>query len=131
MKRIAAKHNPFGAAGLIGFAEITIGDEDGDVINVGVQFQGPDGQELQERAHVHAYLSDDEFGDTVAGTAPDTVAIGTDGLCVELVADKYFAITTEDDGTFDLNIGENGTDTWYLVIVLPDGSLLVSDAITF
>lgn len=131
VRRAAAKHSPFSAANSVAFVDFTIGDEDGDVINVAVELQGPNGQPVQAPAHVHAYLSDDEDGLTIAGTAPDTVAIGTEGVAAALVTGKYLAVTSNADGVFDLDITENGTDTWYLVVVLPDGSLAISDAITF
>lgn len=109
----------------------TIGEEADDVINVAIQLQ--DGtQVLGERASVMCYLSDDANGDSIAATAPDgNVAIGTDGLAIPLVADKAFQLVSEADGDIDLDIGEAGAATWYLVVVTPDGQLHVSDAITF
>lgn len=109
----------------------TIADEDTNVINVGIQLQ--DGvADLGERASVFAYLSDDANGDSIAGTAPDGgVAVGTDGLAIPVVADKAFQLVSKADGDIDLDIEESGTDTWYLVVITPDGKLHVSDAITF
>ena len=112
-------------------ASITVGAEAGNVINVAVQLQDMNGNALANRASVLAYLSDDANGDSVAGTAPDTVAIGTDGLAIPLVAGKCFLLTSEADGDIDINEAEDGADTWYLVLVLPHGPLVVSDAITF
>jgi hypothetical protein len=112
-------------------ASITVGAEAGNVINVAVQLQDMNGNALANRASVLAYLSDDANGDSVAGTAPDTVAIGTDGLAIPLVAGKCFLLTSEADGDIDINVTEDGADTWYLVLVLPHGPLVVSDAITF
>ena len=112
-------------------ASITVGAEAGNVINVAVQLQDMNGNALANRASVLAYLSDDANGDSVAGTAPDTVAIGTDGLAIPLVAGKCFLLTSEADGDIDINVTEDGADTWYLVLVLPHGPIVVSDAITF
>ena len=84
------------------------------------------------RGSVFAYLSDDANGDSIAGTAPSAnVAIGTDGLLIPVVADKAFQLVSEADGDIDLDIGEAGVDTWYLIIVLPTGKLVASEAITF
>lgn len=122
--------SPF-ESGAVNNVEFTIGAETANVINVGIQFK--DGtKDVAERVSVNAYLSDDANGDSVAGTAPTTVAIGTDGLAIPLVAGKAWILTSEADGDIDLNITlSSGADTWYLVIVLPDGRLKVSAAITF
>lgn len=130
--KLPAKDNPFRAVNAVNLASLTVGAESvSDVINVAIQLKDANGQDLRERASVLAYISDDATGDSVAGTAPDTVAIGTDGLAIPLVAGKTFLLTSEADGDIDINITENGADTWYLVLVMPDGSLVVSGAITF
>lgn len=131
MRRIPARHNPFGSAHLFNLADITVGAEAGNVKNVAIQLKDANGKPIGQRGSLFAYLSDDANGDSVAGTAPDTVAIGTDGLAIALVAGKALHLTSEADGTIDLNITEDGIDTWYLVLVMPDGSLVVSPAITF
>lgn len=113
-------------------ATFAIGAEGGDSINVGVQLLGIDGAPADRRMAVVAYLSDDANGDSVAATAPDgNVAIGTDGVLIPLVADKAFQLISEADGHIDLDIGEAGAATWYLVVVLPSGDLVPSGAITF
>lgn len=109
-----------------------VGSETDDVINVAIQLKDYSGDDMAVRGAVQAYLSDDASGDSLAVTAPsDGVAIGTDGLAIPLVADKVFLLTSEADGDIDLDIEEAGVDTWYLVIVLPNGKLAVSGAITF
>lgn len=128
--KIAAKHDPFKNA-LVGRATLTVGAEAGNVINVGIQLFGSNIPELAERGSIHAYLSDDANGDSVVATAPDTVAIGTDGLMIEVVADKCFLLVSEADGDIDINIGKSGAATYYLILVMPDGSLQPSGAITF
>ena len=116
-------------------ATVVVGTEAGDVINVTIQLQtGKDGAlvDLAQRAAVQVYLSDDANGDALAGTAPSGgIAIGTDGLLIENVANKAGMVVSEADGDIDINITEAGVDTWYLVLVMPDGSLIVSGAITF
>ncbi len=113
-------------------ATFVIGAEGGNVINVGIQLEDADGVDLAARSSLFAYLSDDANGDSVAGTAPDgNVAVGTDGVLIPVVADKAFQLVSEADGDIDLNIGEAAADTWYLVLVMPNGSLVVSGAITF
>ena len=113
-------------------ATITVGTEGANSINVAVQLLDGAGNEIVTRAGIMAYLSDDANGDSVAGTAPDgNVAIGTDGVLIPVVADKAFYLVSESDGDIDLDIGEAGADTWYLILVMPLGELVASDAITF
>lgn len=115
----------------LGTPVVTVGTIASTTINVAIQMKDAAGADLATRGSIMAYLSDDANGDSIAGTAPDTVAIGTDGLAIPLVADKAFQLVSEADGDIDIDITEDGTDTWYLILVLPDGRLVSSDAITF
>lgn len=129
---IPSKYNAFKAALAVNDVEFTIGDEASNIINVALQFKGPDLNDATQRVSVTAYLSDDEDGSSVAGTAPTTVAIGTDGVAIPLVTGKCFQLISEEDGTLDLDVTlSSGADTFYLVVVMPDGSLKVSEEITF
>jgi len=113
-------------------ASFVVGAEAGNAINVSVQLKTGSGLDLSERGSCLAYLSDDAFGDSVAATAPSgNVVIGTDGLAIPLVAKKCFLLTSESDGDIDITLNEAGVATWYLVLVLPNGKLAVSSAITF
>ena len=91
------------------------------------------GADIDYAGHVMAYLSDDSGGIGISGTAPATsVAIGTDGAIIkELTTKLAWLLQSETDGDIDLTITETGADTWYLVVVLPNGTQVVSDAITF
>jgi hypothetical protein len=128
-RRESAKHNPWKVGRAWDSVSITVAAIVGDVINVALQFK-LDGVDVAERVSVFAYLSDDANGDSVAATAPTGgVTIGTDGVAIPLVAGKAFQLISEADGDLDLDVEDSGADTWYLVIVLPDGSLQVSGAI--
>lgn len=130
MRKQRGLQSPFKTVG-ISIATFVIGAEATNVINVAVQLKDGD-KEVAARGSVFAYLSDDANGDSVAGTAPDGgVAIGTDGVAIPVVAGKAFQLVSEADGDIDLDVTESSTDTWYLVIVLPGGELVISDAITF
>jgi hypothetical protein len=111
----------------------TIGAEAANVINVALQLKDANGDDLNERANVAAYLSADANGDAIAATAPDGgVAVGTDGLAIPVVASKAFLLTSESDGDVDLNLTHAaGALTLYLIVVLPTGVLKASGAITF
>lgn len=114
-------------------AKITVGTEAANAINVAIQLKDRfGGGEMAERVGIFAYLSDDAYGNSVAATAPDGgAAIGTDGLAIPLVANKAFWLVSEADGDIDITITESGADTFYLILVMPDGKLVPSGAITF
>ena len=116
-------------------ATFVIGAEVANVINVAVQFRTEDSgaeEDVAERVSVAWYLSDDANGDSIVATAPSVgISIGTDGLLIEHTANKAGVMVSESDGDVDVDIEEAGTDTFYLVLVMPDGSLVVSGAITF
>lgn len=125
--------NNLGVAEKLGTPIFTIGSESSNAITVAIQLRdSTSNADIESRYSIFAYLSDDANGDSVAGTAPSGgVAIGTDGLAIPIVAGKAFQLVSEADGDIDLVITESGADTWYLVLVMPDGRLVVSNAITF
>ena len=131
VKKRAAKHAPFQSNTVAG-ASFTIGAEAGNVINVIVQLEDGNGNALAERGCVTMYASDDAAGDSISA-APDTIAIGTDGVSSQAyAASEALIAVSEADGDIDINITEaGGADTFYLIVVLPDGTLVASSAITF
>lgn len=132
MGKLAAKDNPFKAACVANLATITIGTEADDAINVAVQLKDANGVAIAEKCGIEAYLSDVATGLGITATAPSSgVAVGTNGLAIELITDKFFSITSNASGQFDLTLTEAGVATWYLVLKMPDGSIIISDAITF
>lgn len=71
--------------------------------------------------------------DLVASGGDDqTSAAFTDATEITLGGAKMFQLTSEADGDIDVNIiNATTTPTYYLVLVLPNGRLAVSGAITF
>lgn len=111
---------------------ITVGADAGTTVAVDIQLNDPEGNALAEVGVVDWYLSDSANGVGVATTAPSGgIAIGTDGELVEVVADKVGTLISEIDGHSDLVVTEAGAATWYLVVRLPAGGLVISDPITF
>lgn len=133
MRRGASKGNPFQAACHVGGATFVIGAESGgNVINVGIQLTDANARDLGVKGAVQAYWSDDADGNTPSASPPTTTAIGTDGVCLPLLADKHFQLVSEDDGDIDLNVTyAGGAATWYLNLLMPDGSIKTTTAITF
>jgi hypothetical protein len=117
----------------IGGATFTIGAEGTNAITVNIQLTDYNGDDISYVGCVHAFLSDAATGIGISSTGPDTsVAAGTDGAVIIIeTAVLAFLLQSEADGDIDLVLTETSTATWYLVIVLPDGSQAVSGAITF
>ena len=117
----------------MGTPSFVIGAEGSNIINVGIQLKDSAGTDLAVRGSVYAYLSDDANGDSIVATAPSgTVVIGTDGVLIDPgTTKKAFTLVSESDGDIDINITEAGAKTAYLILVMPDGRLVASGAITF
>jgi hypothetical protein len=128
--RLPAADSPFYAANKVNRASFTIGAEAVDVINVAAQLKDANNAAVAERCSVMGFLSQDAEGDSLAA-ALDTVAIGTNGVAIPLITGRAFQFVSNASGQFDINITENATGTWYLHLVMPDGSLVSSGAITF
>lgn len=112
-------------------ASFTIGSESSNTINVAIQFTDAEGNDCEERVGVPWYLSDNSNGDTLA-TAPDSgIAIGTDGLLIETLDNQAGFMVSESDGDVDVDISETTDTSFYLVLVMPSGKLVVSDEINF
>lgn len=112
-------------------ASFTNGAEAGNEIIVSIQFLDAAGAAMATRCNVPFYLSDSATGDTIVAAATSLVA-GTDGVLIETISNSAGSITSEADGDADVVIGDaSGAATYYIVLVMPNGSLVVSSAITF
>ena len=112
-------------------ASFTIGAEATNAINVVIQLQSQDGTDLANRGTVFFYLSSDANGDALATAPTGGIAIGTDGLLIETLADLAGFMTSEADGDIDVTLTDTGTPTFYIVLVMPTGQRIISGAITF
>lgn len=114
-------------------ATFTIGVEAANVINVAVQLKDANGASTATASSLFAYFSDSAAGTNYIATAPSgTVVIGTNGALFDVGAvKKLFRFISNASGQFDINITEVGVKTLYLVLVLPNGALKISSAITF
>lgn len=113
-------------------ATIALEAEANDCITATIQFKDGAGTELATTVGCMWYLSQDAAGAAIADGAPSGgIAIVTDGLLIEWTADLSGWVVSEADGDIDVFLEDNGADTFYIVLVMPDGSLVVSDVITF
>lgn len=112
---------------------LTVGTEDTNVINVAAQLAAVDAIALTAPIALQWYLSGDSAGAGLLATAPTGgIAVGTDGDIITVHdTNKSGMVLSSITGVFDFDITDTGTPTMYLVVVLPNGALSVSDAITF
>ncbi len=120
----------FGTVGELYGATITIGSETaGTTIKVTIQLTDFFGDDLATVACLMAYLSDNADGSTVGSAHSTSPAIASDGLLQALITDLVFLLTSESDGDIDIDFVDSGAQTIYLVLIMPDGRLVISDAI--
>jgi len=113
-------------------ATITVGTEASNVINVTIQLKDYAGNDLDVANSIIAYCSSTATGlDRVTTTVSTETAIGTDGSLGIILAKSMYLLISEADGDIDLNFTDTGTNSFYLVLVLPNGKLAVSAVITF
>lgn len=114
-------------------ATITVGTPTAGAFPVLVQLIGANGKDLAHCGAIFAYLSKNSDGSTIAAHATDTngFVILTDGLQVPVVASIASYLVSEDDGDIGLTITIITTKTAYLVIVLPNGRLVISTIMTY
>lgn len=112
-------------------ASFTVGAEASNAINVAVQLKDGAGVDLARRCGLAWYLSADANGDAISAAPSGGIAIGTDGLLLEWTNNVSGWVVSEADGDIDVTLTETSTPTFYLVLVLPDGRLTISGAITF
>lgn len=130
LKRVKRKNNPYEAACFVSELKWTIGPDTSNVLNVGIQFCDANYNAIGGVGQVRAYLSDNPDGSTLTGTTPNgSVAIGTNGVAIPLIAKQVFELISNKSGQVDLNIGNSTGHTFYLVVLMPDGAIRVSPAI--
>lgn len=121
------KDNPW-FSNMVAKAAVTVGTEATNVIRVSIQLQRPENyNDLAEPGSVEMYLSDNADGSSIAASAPTGGwAIGVDGLLLPIIANKYARFVSESDGDIDIDITESSAKTFYLVIILPSGDLIIT-----
>jgi hypothetical protein len=118
-------------AGTPADASIVVGAEVANVRAITIQLKDEHGADVAYRATVKAYVLADANGDAFVTTGGSTgIAIGTDGALLADVAKKAFTLISEADGDIDLTWTDTGTEVAYLMLVLPNGRRVISDALT-
>ncbi len=111
---------------------ITVGVESGNEIYVSLTMRDRVGLDLVAPRAVQAWLSDNADGSGVATTPPTTITADT-GLIVDPAGTlKAFTLVSDSSGLMEMTFAHSSNIApLYLAVVLPDGSLLVSEAIDF
>ena len=113
-------------------ASFTVGSESGNAVAVAIQLKDFAGNDLAVPASVTSYLASDSAGlDVKASSVTTETAAGTDGSLAVLAAGQVYQLTSETDGDIDITITDSTADTYYVVVVLPNGKLAVSAVATF
>lgn len=112
-------------------ASITVGAENANVRAITIQLKDANGDDIDYVETVELILYLNAAMTAFAATGGSTgIAIGTDGALLAVVAKKYFLATSEADGDIDLTWTDTGTEAAYLGVRLPNGRVVISDALT-
>jgi hypothetical protein len=117
-------------------ATITVGTPTAGSFPVAIQLKNAQGGDLDHCAGVFFYLSKNSDGSTICldGTDTTSVTIGTDGLFPEIAGYATAVcghVISESDGDIDMTIVVLTTKTVYLVLVMPNGQLVISAIMTY
>jgi len=115
-------------------ATITVSAEGATTANtrdITIQLLDADGNDIAyaETVEVIMYLDAAQAAFVVTGGSTG-IDVGTDGALLDVVAKKYFLVTSETDGDIDLEWLDTGTEVAFLGVRLPNGRIIISDALT-
>lgn len=130
--KVSAKDSPY-YSNAVDHATFVIGAETGGTTKlVTISLKDPNRRTIARRAAVKFYLSNDINGDSLLTTAHSGgMAInGGIGVAIEEIADKAGILISNATGGIAIDFVEAGAKTAYLILIMPDGRLLSSGAIT-
>ncbi len=117
--------------GRVASASITVGAEASNVRAIAIQLKDGQGRDLAIRSAVQIAVLADANGDAFVATGGSSgIAVGTDGALLPVVAKKLFLAISEADGDIDLTWTDTGTEAAYLAVILPNGKMIISAALT-
>ena len=113
-------------------ATITVPTISSDTFAVTIQLKDYAGNDLKVPAAVLCYVSSTVAGiDPTAISAEITTTSGGDGATLVVLAKYSWQLISEADGDIAIDVTDDGSDTLYLVLVMPNGKLVVSGALAF
>jgi len=117
-------------------ATITVSAEAATTANtrdIVVQLTDANGDNIAyaESVEIIMYLTADKLAYVVTGGSTGiTIGAAGNGSVLPVVAKKYILATTEANGLLDLDWLDTGTEAAFLGIKLPNGTVVVSSALT-
>ena len=112
-------------------ATITVGAEAANVRAITIQLKDCTGADIAYAETVEIHMFADAARAAYVTTGGSTgIEIGTDGALLDVVAKKLFVAVSETDGDLDLTWTDTGTEAAYLGLRLPNGRMIMSDALT-
>lgn len=113
-------------------ADITVGTLSGDTYPITIQLKDFAGNNLTVPAGVMAYYADSATGLDPTDVSTDLATTsGGAGAVLIFLASYLYLLISEADGTIAVDSEDSGTDDQYLVLVMPDGRLVVSGVLTY
>ncbi len=113
-------------------ADITVGTLTSDTYPVTIQLKDFAGNNLTVPAGIMAYYSSVATGlDPTNVTTDLSITSGGAGAVLVFLSNYLYLLVSEVDGTIAVDSEDSGTDDQYLVLVMPDGKLIVSDVLTY
>lgn len=113
-------------------ADITVGAETSTTtITVTIQLKDFAGNNLTIPASILAYTASDVAGLTYSITTVSTDTVAATGSLAVLIAKGAYVLTSTATGAIVLTVTDTAANSFYLVLVMPNGKLVVSDVITF
>uniref|UniRef100_A0A6M3LIH0 Uncharacterized protein n=1 Tax=viral metagenome TaxID=1070528 RepID=A0A6M3LIH0_9ZZZZ len=113
-------------------ATITVPTISSDTFAVTIQLTDYAGNDLAVAACVLCYISSTSTGlDSSDLTSEITITSGGDGSAMVSLAKYSWHLISEADGDIAIDVTDTGTDAKYLVLVMPNGKLVVSGVLTF
>ncbi len=113
-------------------ADITVGTLSSDTYPVTIQLKDFEGKNLKVPAGIMAYYSSVATGlDPTDVSTELAITSGGAGAVLIFLAKYLFLLISEADGTIAVDSEDSGTDDQYLVLVMPDGRLVVSGVLTY
>jgi len=112
-------------------ATITVADEANDKIAITVQLKDYAGNNLTVPNSITAYWASDSAGLTYAVSDLTTDLAATTGTLAVLLTKGVYQLVSTAAGLIVMDAEDSGASTAaYLVLVLPNGKLVVSDVVT-
>ena len=111
-------------------ASITVSAETTNVRDITIQLKDSRGNDIDyvETVEIAMFLDAAQVAFVVTGGSTG-IEIGTDGALLDVVAKKLFIAMSEADGDIDLTWTDTGTEAAFLGVRLPNGRIIISDAL--